>query len=1280
MRIAVITISPDVLRAMTGARGRLDTACPGWGSADLYYATKAPTPDELQRLADELPGTDAIVCDLMGADPRWQEIISRSLDGYHGQVIACGQALVERARLGRFEMAASRRTGRAGMGSAGHGKPPEPMGRPPTPGASTKPPGMPGGRPPIMPDRTPDGMPPRMPGGRPDGAPEPGRPAGAMPDDPAKRDAITYGRMVRAFMTAGEQGALFVLGTLVRDYGGHPGLEVTEPPERPAGVRLTDPATGIRYAKPEDYLASHGDSAGRPTVALLYYGGSYPVNSEPVAAALASALSTVCRVLPVAVEMNAAESLGPLRKLLTTAGLEPELIINLMSFRLGAGPMGGDPEGGVRLLNDLGAPYIKPLTLSRGTVDDWRESPSGISPSETTVSLLLPELDGCIDEIPVAAMSAPRVGADDRIALEQLEMIDEQVDRLVQRVGGMLRLRALANEDKRVAIIGYDYPAGEGNMLGGAFIDAAASIEAIMADLTAQGYRVDPPEPGGLLPDLLSRAVNSPGYITSGSPIHYSRADAERDLANPRAWAEVNEHWATQAGLPMIDPQGDFLIPVVEYGNLLVGVQPGRGPVSGKAATHDNTIPPHPQYLAFYTWLRKVWKADVIVHIGTHGTFEFLKAKENAVSVHCFPDLMLEDIPHVYLYYVANPTEGLIARRRAHATIVSYQPPVMRPGGLHGELMELSGLLADYRRAHDLMPQTIEDLREQFVARAAAAHLPTDPEELEAELERLAVGLVPHGLHVFGEQWDPDESAEMTRWVVSHGLDDQPPAADLIAAHDGLSPAQIEELSPAQRDDLENRAGALVNRALADLGCPAAELTDDQRLQALVTRAREIAGAFASNNEWQGLHDALNGRHIEARLGGDVIRSPQVMPTGASIYQFDPRMIPTPIAARRGAEIAEGLRAAYRESDPGHELSCAGVVLWGVETSRTQGETYAEVMSLIGVRMREQRRPGQQRWEVIPTAELTAPRVDVVVTISGFFRDLFGTLIEELDDMFAAVSALDEPEEINPIAARTRALRAQLLTAGLSETDSVELSSARVFGPAPGLYGTGLDSVIEAGQWRTAEDLADHFVNAAQHVYARRRHGERVAGFYEAQLSAVEVVSQVRSANEYQITDLDHFFEFLGGMTAAASRAGGQQIPSIVADTTGRRVHTETAADAARAGLYTRLLNPDWIEAMLAHGHRGVAEISARTTNLLGLAATTAQISDWMFDAVFDRFVADEAMRERLTDLNPHAAADLTARLTEAHRRGLWQADEDKQRLLADVQFDIDSDLEGAGD
>lgn len=1099
---------------------------------------------------------------------------------------------------------------------------------------------------------------------------------GSADEPAAARDARRFSEIVGAFRSMRGDDALFIVGTLLRDYGGRDDVQVPQPAGPPAGVQVSDPATRTRYDSLGAFIEANGGPGGRPVVALLHYGRSFPIDSEPIAAALAEALRPVCWVLPIAIDASAAESLEPLREILTAPGIGLELIVNLMSFQFGAGPMGGDPGAGVRLLNELGVPYVNPLILSRRTIDEWRESQAGLGASEVLVSLLLPELDGCLDEIPVAGMRPRPLLGDGDLMVDEPEVIPEQVERLVQRVEGLLRLRSLANEDKRVAIVGYDYPAGEGNMLGGAFIDAAASIEAIMADLLEHGYRVEPPEPGGLLPDLLNRAVNSPAYVTRRPAVTYSRERAERDLENPDAWDEVNGHWSEDTSLPMVDEQGDFQIPVVEYGNVVVGVQPGRAPMPAQGLTHDNLTPPHPQYLAFYTWLRKVWRADVIVHVGTHGTFEFLKAKENAVSTRCFPDLMLEGVPHVYLYYCANPTEGLIARRRSHACLVSYQPPVMRPGGLHDEPARLSALLDEYRRSLELAPQTAEDLLADLVRGAEEAHLPTGLDDLEAELERLKLGLVPLGLHTFGRIWDDEEVAEMVFGAVSHGLDDLPPAGELLAAADGITVPQFDQLDAGRRAHYDELAREFVAAALAQQDGEGVS----EPLAFLAARCRELAGRFARNDEWDGLHAALEGRHVEARLGGDVIRSPEVMPSGASLYQFDPRQVPSPMALRRGVDIARQLRGAYQEAHDGHAPRCVGIVLWGIETSRTQGETYAEVMALLGVRMRERRRPGHRRFEVIPTEELEAPRVDVVVTISGFFRDMFGNLIEELDDMVKAVAELDEPAEINPVAARVREARERLRERGLSEADADELSVARVFGPAPGLYGTGLDAVIDAGRWETVEELAEHFMDAAQHVYGRGRHGERIDGLYREHLADVEAVSQIRSANEYQITDLDHFFEFLGGMTASASRVRGATVDTLVADTTGRRIHTATAAESTRAGLYTRLLNPLWIEAMLEHGHRGVAEIATRTTNLLGLSATTGQVEDWMFDAVFDRFVGDEEMRERLTQANPHATADLTARLTEAHSRGLWAAGERERALLEDVQFDIDSALEGVGE
>ncbi|MDI9629258.1 MAG: cobaltochelatase subunit CobN [Acidobacteriota bacterium] len=1255
MNITVVSVYPEALRAFISASGWLDAEYPGWGSLQLFNANQVPDETELARLATAVRATQAIIVDLMGADPRWSQALIDGLHGYTGQLIAVGAALVERARLGEFNMATSGSMG-ASMGapSGPPSMPPQGMGMMATMGTR---PGM-------------------------------AAAAGSGRPDRAAADAVCYSQLVRAFLAMTRDDARFILATLLHDHGGYPQIVIPQASRLPEGVFPADPTTRTRYASVSDYLATHGAPGDRQVIALLYYGRPYPNDTEPLAAGLARALSQIGWVLPVAVNMEAAAAIEPLRGLFATPGLAPDLIVNLMSFRLGAGPMGGDALAGEALLVELGAPYLKPLSLPKRTAAEWRESPNGLGPSEVLVSIMLPELDGCIDEVPIAAISPAEPDAAFQISSGRLELIDEQVKRLVERAAGLLRLREKPNAAKRVAIVGYDYPAGEANLLGGSFLDVAASIEAILGELAASGYQVSAPAPGRLLNDLLARAVNSPSYLPTQAPVCYRRSDALAALDNPAAWAEVDARWPDDGRLPMVNADGDYLIPVVDYGNVLVGIQPGRGPLSHDSgsgnhddASHDNTTPPHPQYLAFYTWLRTVWQADVIVHVGTHGTFEFLKSKENAVSASCYPDLMLADLPHVYLYYAGNPSEALIARRRSHACLVSYQPPVLRASGLHDELAELSGLLGEYRRSLDMAPQTADDLLDDLAARAQAAHLPADPGELEAELERMGGSLVPLGLHVFGTHWDADEVALMVQAVVSHGLDGMAAAGEIMASARGLEPGAFDRLPSKVRAELDQSADDLVARSLAEPNRSAAELAaGNPKLTGLVERCRELARRFASNDEWAGLHNALSGRHVAARLGGDVTRNPEVLPSGGSLYQFDPRQVPSALADRRGAEIAAEVVTAYQAGNGGAMPSCVGVVLWGLETSRTHGESYAQIMSLLGVRRTSSRRPGQPRWEVIPAEELTRPRVDVVVTICGFFRDLFGTLIEELDDVFAEVAGLDEPAEINPIAARARTTRAALIADGAPPAEAAELACARIFGPAPELYGTGLTDIIEAGRWESADELADSFRLATQHIYGRRRHGTPGKHIYLERLASVEAVSQTRSSNEYEITDLDHYFEFLGGLTASVNAARGSAVPTLVTDTTGRRVHTASAADAARSGLYTRLLNPSWIEAMLAHGHRGVTEIADRTTNLLGLAATTGQLDDWMFSAVHDRFIADLEMRQRLTEANPHATAGLASRLSEADRRGLWHPTDERRQQLAELQFDIDSELEGAGE
>lgn len=1223
MRIVVVTHYPEAIVGFIDAATHYDRQVPGWGTLQLFNSTGPLHDDEASRLRDALAGAEVIIVDLMRSEPGWHDAMAPAIEAHRGQLLSFGMQFADRTRLGDFDMATAR--------------------------AAAPRPGMPAAAPPPRPE-----------------------------DPGARRDAATFAALTRAYRAMRGDDARFILGTLLRDHGNHPGLEVPEPSPETSGVHLADPATRTRYASPQHHLDQHPVPEGRPVVALLYNGVGYPTDPEPVAARVAAALSREAHVLPIAIETDAASAATTIAELCTLPGLEARLIVTLMSFRFGAGPTGGDPDLGVQILTRLGVPYLSPILLSRTTAEQWLHESHGLGPSDALVQMMLPEFDGAINQIPIAAMTEPRRDPGHQVTTAELQVIDEQLERLVGRVRGLLRLQRLANSDKRVAIIGYDYPAGEGNLLAASQLDVARSISAILRELADHGYRTHPVDADRLRADLMAGQLNSPSYLTASSPPTYDPEQARADLGDPQAWDEVCRTWRLDES-PMVDAEGRFLIPHVSYGNVLVGVQPGRAPLSHDISAHDNTVPPHPQYLAYYTWLQHVWRADVVVHVGTHGTLEFLKSKENAVSVHDFPDLMIGDLPHIYLYYVGNPAEGLLARRRSHATLVTHQPPVMVPGELHDELEELDQALAAHRRSLTSAPQTSDDHLARVQELAERAHLPTDPEQLEVELERLRAQLVPLGLHVFGRCWSREEVAMMVAGAIGNGVDEVAPGWELMAGANGLDPEAIAALGEAELARYDAEARHLVDLALSG-DAPAEELAADDIRRGIITRARALADRFADNREWDSLLTALAGGHVESRLGGDVIRNPEVLPSGPAIHQFDPRQVPSTLAMRRGAEMARQIIQLHRDSHDGAWPSCVGLVLWGLETTRTHGETYAQVMALIGVRRRAARRPGMPNWEVIPTAELTGPRVDVVVTISGFFRDLFGTLVDELDDMFRAVAELDEPPAINPIAARTRATRQRLRDAGLGEAEARELGHVRVFGPPPELYATGLTELIDAGGWETTAELAEHFTLASQHVYSRRHHGDVVPELYRGHLGEVELVAQCRSSNEHHITDLDHYFEFLGGMSASVAAARGESVPTLVTDTTGRRVHTATAADATRAGLYAQLLNPTWIDAMLAHGHQGVGEIADRTTNLMGLAATTGEVADWMFDAVCDRFLADEQLRSQLQQANPHATSAIAERLLEANRRALWQADQDRLEVLDQVAFDLDAELEGVTD
>lgn len=634
------------------------------------------------------------------------------------------------------------------------------------------------------------------------------------------------------------------------------------------------------------------------------------------------------------------------------------------------------------------------------------------------------------------------------------------------------------------------------------------------------------------------------------------------------------------------------------------------------------------------------------------------------MSAGCYPDRLVYDLPHFYLYYCGNPSEAMTAKRRSYAQVISYQPPVFVESELYGDYLELSTELDNYRQAQAVSPAMAEDVRSRITQLAKRLSMEDDLEAIEDELYRMNHSLIPKGLHVFGQGYSEEEARRYALGLLRTEREGFRP----------LSETWREAGVEGEHTPDELLEAFWIGRRLPDWLDAAGPVREE------LTRALDWACATArkamENHELDGLMHALDGGYTPAKLAGDIYRSPEVLPSGYNVYQFDSRLVPSATAMKRGKTVCENTLEAYR-AEEGRWPESAAVILWGLETSRTQGETLGQILAYLGIRRVRSGSVWNLELEIIPLEELGRPRIDVTINICGFFRDMYPSLIEKLDDLLGELYDRDEPDEMNYFKAHAKARYARLLDRGYEPEEARQLAVARIFGPREGEYGTSLTGVIETKDWEEEAQLGASFTASLRHVYTRRKRGENVAGLYEDNLKCVEIVSQLRSNHEYEITDLDHYYEFFGGLAKSVELArGGTRARQYITDTTGDRVRTETADKAIARGIRTRVLNPKWIDGMLAHPYHGGAEIAARFENVMGLAATTGDVESWIYDELDAKYVADPEMRARMAENNPHAYMNILEQLMEYHSRGYWNASEEQLDRIRQVYLDLENSLE----
>ncbi|WP_060477302.1 MULTISPECIES: cobaltochelatase subunit CobN [Pseudomonas] len=949
----------------------------------------------------------------------------------------------------------------------------------------------------------------------------------------------------------------------------------------------------------------------------------------------------------------------------------------------------------------------------------WEASEQGLGARDLAMHIALPELDGRIITRPVSfkdmAWRSERSQSDVvcyRAHPERMDFVAELARRWVE-------LARLPNGQKRVALVLANYPTRDGRIGNGVGLDTPAAALNILKALQAEGYPVAAlPDSGTqLIHQLLGGVTNDLEHIDqrpcaqSLSLADYQAAFARLPEANRQA---VLQRWGTPEQDPMYRG-GRLMVAGLRFGLTFVGIQPARGyQVDPSAVYHDpDLVPPH-GYLAFHFWLRHAFAADAVIHVGKHGNLEWLPGKGVGLSAQCWPDALLGPLPNIYPFIVNDPGEGAQAKRRTQAVIIDHLMPPLTRAETYGPLRHLEQLADEFYEAQLLDPRRARELQRDILELVKANHIDREL-QLEGQLDDAALWLprldtylcdlkesqIRDGLHIFGQSPQArlriDTLLALLRVERGDGrggnasllralakafeLGFDPLDSDLGQAWSGPRPASLQALLQGvwrtcgdTRERLELFALQIIEQALhGSVALPAGDQWQCVKqviatLQAQVAPQLDGCGAAEMN----GLLAALSGRFVPAGPSGAPSRGRlDVLPTGRNFYTVDVRNLPTATAWRLGFASANLILERHLQ-DHGDHLRQLGLSVWGTATMRTGGDDIAQAMALMGVR--PVWASGSQRvddFEILPISLLDRPRVDVTLRVSGFFRDAFGNLIRLFDAAVQAVAALDEPDDLNPLAARVRLERASLQAQGLDAEQAARQAGWRVFGAKPGAYGAGVQNAIDGRLWHGREDLAEVYLNHGGYAYGGSDEGTPARAEFARRLSQVQAVLQNQDNHEHDLLDSNDYYQFQGGMLAASETLAGSTVASYHGDHSQvDRPRIRTLKEELNRVIRARALNPKWIDGAKRHGYKGAFEMAATVDNLFAFDATTHLIDDHHYQSLADAYVLDPATRDFMREHNPEALRDLTERLLEAQQRGLWHDPGEYREALEEQLLD----------
>ena len=992
-----------------------------------------------------------------------------------------------------------------------------------------------------------------------------------------------------------------------------------------------------------------------------------------------------------------------------------DALINVMKFSLSS-------SGSITVdyFKKWNVPILAGYTIMTA-YEEWQESLEGMNAMEVSIAISLPEFDGTIHGVPIAYKKVLENG-DVRYL-----PIPERVQRMVSKAGKWAKLRRKKNADKKIAIIFHNYPPRNSNIGSALGLDTIESIRRVLAAMKERGYKVDviPEDTKEFIKELTANATNDKNLLTEKQIAEANKvtsAEYKKFFATfaPKVQEQMIKDWGEAPGTVM-EYDGNLLVPGTMNGNVFVTVQPPRGFGDDPSKIyHSPYCAPTHHYLAFYHWVRDIWQADAVAHIGTHGNLEWLPGKNAGLDCTCYPDLALGDLVNIYPYNITITGEGIQAKRRGAACLIEHLPAPQTKAGVYDELDDLEKIMDEYVHFETTQPENLPRLEELVKEKVAAANLQDEVEyDEEKPFSEYVMALhnyitdlknmeVHVGLHILGQP-PVEEGLTEYLWMLTRlNNGDVPSLNQVLSNCYGFDYYYLLENSSLIYEPLNITYAALLDK-ITEQSMEVIKLLQDkdftdeglvdvlslawvqegnadfkEGLEKVCTYICETINPNLqlTTQEQDNMLRGFEGQYIEpGPSGAPTSGCADLLPTGRNFFGVDPRTLPTPAAWELGKTLGDQVIERFI-AEEGHYPENVGIVLWSGANMRSHGQCVAEFLYLMGVRPIYQ--AGSLRvngLEIIPLTELRRPRIDVTARISGLFRDTMPAIMELLDKATLLVGALEEDVELNYVRKHLLADSAELEAEGMSKEDAWRQAAFRIFGDEQGVYGAGVSALLEAKNWETIDDIAEVYVKWGGHAYGGKVKGKFLPQQFRKRLGSLDITIKNEDNHETNMLSSDDYNAYHGGMIACVRSIKGSAPRSYCGDSTDRsKVKMYSVQEQAKRIFRSESINPKYIEGMMKHGYKGAADLANMIAHSYQWDATSAVMEDWMYEKYAEKYTFDPKVQEWLRDVNPWALQRMAEVLLEAEQRGLWNAKPETKSELQKLYLSIEGEIEERSD